>query len=239
MIEVMTQLWTEHQAAIITVLIAATSTILATVKQHVGKQTRAFTFLDILTDVLAWTARPGSIGIGAKIGLPKLNVPGFASLNRSDHAEGLVKRAISAERAAKMEADTGDVPKVDEPPREIKGKSILLIPLALLLGTSSCVTAKKIAVDVGACAGPEVQTEVTNLLPAVTAILSGGAPDWSAQLTALESIGLPFVVCAVSAVVSDLQRKMPKPPVKGEVDPRLIAAMTRAQTYLGVHGVRL
>jgi len=55
--------------------------------------------------------------------------------------------------------------------------------------------AEDIIVD---CGKEAIKTEVAHLLPAILAILTGNAPDWQAQLVALESVGKDAVLCAVA-----------------------------------------
>lgn len=65
--------------------------------------------------------------------------------------------------------------------------------------TSKWCTVKQVAVD---CGAPAIQQAVADLLPAVQAILTSGSPDWEAQLTALEAVGVSVVICAVEKAVS-------------------------------------
>jgi hypothetical protein len=111
-------------------------------------------------------------------------------------------------------------------------------PLVLLasLSIAGCATIKPIAVDAGSCAAPAVQAEVANLLPAVTAILVGGAPNWQAQLTALESVGVQLVVCAVEVAVADLAKRTAATWSATAVD--YTSAVARGKKYLYYYGKR-
>lgn len=79
-----------------------------------------------------------------------------------------------------------------------------------------------------ACGEAAVKAEIGNVTPAVMAILSGDAPDWQAQLDALEAVGSTAVLCAVQAVVGNL---------KGPGTPVDVRAIARAQVYLRQAGV--
>jgi hypothetical protein len=114
----------------------------------------------------------------------------------------------------------------------IKGN---LPPVAIfvLFAFTGCATGqgKNILVDIKTCGTPAVLQEIANLTPAITAILSGGAADWQAQLSALEAVGVPAVICAVEAIVKDLESR-PTMTAKLAVDP-----LVRGRTYLAHHGI--
>jgi len=89
-----------------------------------------------------------------------------------------------------------------------------------------------------ACAVNPIPTEVQNLVPAVNAVLSGGAPNWEAQLTALEQLGVGAVVCAVQAVIEGVMGQL-TPPRYANIEPTVIAKAERGQLYLNHKGYKL
>lgn len=92
----------------------------------------------------------------------------------------------------------------------LTAKAAIVLPFlaAALLSLPGCAWVKKVAVNAEACAGPAVQKEVENLLPAVLAILASGSADWQAQLQALESVGLQALLCTVQSVVDGAQARI-------------------------------
>jgi len=119
----------------------------------------------------------------------------------------------------------------------VKGSLTLLLGLALSVGAvsmSGCAGAsnaiKTVGQDAFDCGTDAVKAEVANLLPAVTAILSGQSVDWAAQLNALESLGEEALACTIKKVVTDLASA---PPTAGESRFR---EADRAKTYVQVKG---
>lgn len=134
------------------------------------------------------------------------------------------------------EAQAKDAPAPAEPP-VIQGKSILL--LLFLVGVSSCGPAsKQVLADVKTCAEDNAQAAISNLYPTVTTIVTSDVKDWETQLGALGKEFGPFLICTVMDVYRDFRAKMPKAPVKGEIDPALVRGVTRAATYLNAHGIK-
>lgn len=120
------------------------------------------------------------------------------------------------------------------------GTLILLafLPVAV---TASCAwftsTAKKAGAVLIDCGEKALAEEVTNLLPAVVAILTGNAADWSAQLMALEWVGEHAVACAVKEFVPG---QAPTPPDAGPGPSKAspTPAAERAQAYISGRGWR-
>jgi hypothetical protein len=88
-----------------------------------------------------------------------------------------------------------------------------LIATAALLASVACTSptvrsarhaAAQTIVD---CGRAEVQGLATDLIPAVTAIVTGDTPSWREQLDALLSAGTHAGACAIRAVAADLTRK--------------------------------
>lgn len=94
-------------------------------------------------------------------------------------------------------------------------------------------TGCKVQNGLEACAAPAVQQEVQGLTPTVLTILTGGAVDYAAQLTALElQIGVQYVICAVEAVVEILQNKIPPAAMHAQIDPGTLLGLQRGVSYL-------
>lgn len=111
--------------------------------------------------------------------------------------------------------------------------------LVFALGLSGCchsLQCRAVTSDVAACAMGTIPQEVTNLIPAVTSILTGGATNWDSQLKALERLGVGAVVCAVQRVIADLGR-MPGAGLKSEPTPEYQRAHFRGESYLKKHGI--
>lgn len=98
------------------------------------------------------------------------------------------------------------------PPRGIAILVILLIVGAVaLIGGSVAVVATghadagigQVLVD---CTEKALESQAIEEIPQVQAILSGSSPDWAAQLAQLEASVGDGVLCAVQAIVSQLER---------------------------------
>lgn len=127
-----------------------------------------------------------------------------------------------------------NVPGFPSIAKPVDSKLQLLIPfIALASLLTGCAAVKKVIVDAGVCASPAVVAEVANLLPAVTAILTGGAADWQAQLAALETVGVQFVVCAVEQAIHDLAARQ-GPAINTDRG----LAIARGRLYLSYYGVK-
>ncbi len=83
-------------------------------------------------------------------------------------------------------------------------KNLLILPFTVfLVASAGCPTKLPPAVaSTATCAAAPLVAQWPTLLATVTAILSGGQPNWQEQLKALETMGEQIVVCAVMAVMS-------------------------------------
>lgn len=76
------------------------------------------------------------------------------------------------------------------------------------------------------CAVPAVAQVAAELVPVVTAILEGNAPDWQAMLVALEGVGKDALACALQQVAG-----------KVSVAPGVDASpASKAQQFISVQG---
>lgn len=99
-------------------------------------------------------------------------------------------------------------------------------------GALSSSPAAQAAVD---CALPAVAKDTIDVVPAVIAILEGGAESWSKMLDGLASaVGRDVLACAILDAETQL--------APGKGDATMVVAPTpaikRAQDYLASHGVR-
>lgn len=97
----------------------------------------------------------------------------------------------------------------------------------VLLCTSSCYlfTAAN-AQAVIDCGKSALLAEASRVLPFVLGILTGGEPDWKAQLASLEANGVEAVACAVAKVAAS------KPPILTFANASESPDVTRASEYL-------
>lgn len=86
------------------------------------------------------------------------------------------------------------------------------LSIALLSMSSCCVfrgdcTSKpgQIATMVVNCATESIKQIAMHLVPAVIAIITGGAPDWMAQLDSLKSFGLEALACSLQQAGQEIQ----------------------------------
>ncbi len=114
----------------------------------------------------------------------------------------------------------------------------LLIAMIVLSGCAG-IKVKQAAIDLGLCVAGQIPAEVANLEPAVLGIITGGAADWNAQLTALEGLGISALVCTVNRVVNDLKHSVPPPGMHAEINPMVIKAIEHGQSYLLSKGIKV
>lgn len=83
------------------------------------------------------------------------------------------------------------------------------------------------------CAADALLDETKNLIPTVTAILSGNAADWAGQLDALGKVGEHALACAVKAVTDAYATDNPpaSQPATSKATP-----VSRGQTYIDQKG---
>lgn len=210
-----------HKMAILTAL-ATLSTAL--VNRHVGGA--GFQqFLQLVLDLLSPVTQKGAmarvVGTNATIASP-IKLP---LLMRSHRVQ--VLGAVTP------------VPTMTAKYTAVGYFAIAALVLGVFLAAGCCKnpdsTGCKVATGLEACAAPAVQSEVTGLLPTVTAILTGGAVDATAQLVALEvKIGVQYVICAVEAAVEALSNKLPSASMLAAADPKLLAPI-KSGISLGVN----
>lgn len=114
-----------------------------------------------------------------------------------------------------------------------------ILPLIFFALISMGAKCSQIPKDLGACVLDPVPQAVNNVIPAVTAIIMGGAPDWQAQLTGLERLGVGVVVCAIEKIAVDLSATLPPAKDKAQIDPRIYGGIQRCQIYLVAKKVQL
>lgn len=103
-------------------------------------------------------------------------------------------------------------------------KYIALV-LALLCTSCYLFTAAN-AQAVIDCGKSALLAEAEQVLPLVMSVLTGGAPDWKAQLASLEANGVQAVACAVAKVAAS------KPPILTFANASEDPAVTRASEYV-------
>lgn len=206
-----------HKAVIITVV---TTIAVALVNRHVGGA--AFQqFLQIVLDLLSPATQAGMKAriVGTS---HTFNTPFKVPLLMRSHSPAAV---LGAAAPTKKHTVLGTM-------------ALVAFGLVVALVFGGCCknpdsTGCKVQTGLEGCAAPAVQQEVTGLIPTVQTILTAGAPNWNAQLTALEvSIGVQYVICAVEAVAEILMGKLPPPELHAQVDPGHTLGLQRAVAYL-------
>jgi len=99
---------------------------------------------------------------------------------------------------------------------------ILLVPL-LLVACDSCSwwnsTGKQLVDKTFDCSVQATAGEANKLLPKVLSILTGGSPNWSAELDELKGAGLDILGCALQSAYAVLDEKsQPTPGVQGGLE---------------------
>jgi hypothetical protein len=132
---------------------------------------------------------------------------------------GFVKKilAIFSVATFKDEPGTFQVPVANKNLKAMvkkggKGAVSLLLIGGLILSQSGCCTwtgtceskAGKIVTEVVNCAKESIKSQAFHLLPAVAAIITGGAPNWKDQLDSLKAMGWEALACALSQVSQEL-----------------------------------
>lgn len=125
---------------------------------------------------------------------------------------------------------TQSLPVIPVPPTA----GILMIGLSLLLmaAVSACChvgdTACRVQTDIVDCSSAALKAQEADVLPEIWKVALGGAPDWQAQLVALEKNGTSAVLCAAAHVISDLTAGY----TKASLAPERAMAVRHLQAYV-------
>lgn len=128
-----------------------------------------------------------------------------------------------------------------DPPGGVMALVLVFIALAnqgCCTWTGTCTDkAGQIGTEVVDCGQAALSTTILNLVPTVLAIVTGGAPNWSAQLDALAGVGKDALSCALAVVMRQIQDALMTPKaVDSEEDlkerAKAAVAVEKGKSYL-------
>lgn len=122
-------------------------------------------------------------------------------------------------------------------------KYMRFVGMATLVATMSACgagwqeKAKEIAKGIGVCALQGVGTVVSQLIPVLIPLLSGGMANWASLIDGLKSqVGPDAIFCALSEIYGQSSDVLTMP-MASEDRERIVLINKRAAEYLKQHGI--